>query len=329
MNAAPTVFETDHEPVARADFCDVSVVLPADFTLDSGETLSKPELSLRIYGDLAAPVIAVAGGISSGRAVADASGETGWWRDFVGAARSIDLDRYCVLAFDFLPNPEEIARTFTTVDQARALGYALEILNIEKLHAFVGASYGGMTALAFAAEYPGKLDRLVVISAAEKPHPAATALRGIQRRIIDFGLRAGNAREGVSLARQLAMTTYRTPGEFAERFDGEPSGAAGENYPVCNYLAAKGRSYTMDAQRYLSLSDSIDRHRVDPSTIETPASLIAVDSDGLVPIEDMRRLNARMPSATLTEISSRYGHDAFLKEQNIIGPKIADFLQEN
>jgi len=62
-------------------FCDVSVFLPADFTLDSGETLSRPELKVRVYGDLENPAIVVTGGISAGRAVADCKDGKGWWRD--------------------------------------------------------------------------------------------------------------------------------------------------------------------------------------------------------------------------------------------------------
>ena len=197
MSALLKIEETD----CRAFERDEKVALPEDFTLESGEALSRPFMRLRIYGDARKPAIAVAGGISAGRAVADGADGAGWWRDFVAPGRSIDLNRYCVIGFDFLPNPEEIARTISTVDQARALRFALNELGFDALFSFVGSSYGGMVALAYAEAFPAHLEKLIIISAADKPHPFGTALRGIQRRIVEFGAANGDASGGVALAR--------------------------------------------------------------------------------------------------------------------------------
>jgi homoserine O-acetyltransferase len=60
----------------------------------------------------------------------------------------------------------------------------LEHLGIERLHAAVGASMGGMLSLAAAAMYPEKVGRVVSISAACSSHPTAIALRYMQRRIL-------------------------------------------------------------------------------------------------------------------------------------------------
>lgn len=318
--------ETQH---LYSDCQDISVLLPRNFTLESGERLSRPELRIRLYGVRAQPLVVALGGISSGRKIADSRDGWGWWRNFVGAGQSVDLNRYCVLGFDFLPNPRETAHTVTTIDQARALSHALKVLKLNSIRTFVGASYGGMVALAFAEQYPDLVEHLCIISAAEKPHPGATALRGIQRRILKFAIDCGRAEGGVALARQLAMTTYRTPAEFAERFDSVPGAVAGEAYDVCEYLIARGAAFDMDSARYLTLSDSIDRHRVDPSQIRTQTMLISSLSDQVVPPGDLQRLAAVIPApVTLHEIESRYGHDAFLKETKSIGVFIRNCLQE-
>jgi len=306
----------------------VSVMLAPEFRLQSGEKLSRPEIAVRIHGDKSKPAIVAAGGISAGRKVADANSEKGWWRDFAGAARAIDLNKFCVIGFDFLPNAAERARTISSRDQARALAYALKKIEIEKLRAFVGASYGGMVALAFAQEFPERLERLCAISAADRPHPAATALRGVQRRIVEFACRAGRASEGVSLARQIAMVTYRTPEEFAKRFDHAPGAAAGDPYPVCDYLIARGKAYDMSPERYLTLSDSIDRHSVDSAKIEAPSLFIASSNDRLVPAADIERLAAGVENGVLRIVNSLYGHDAFLKEAASIGPIIQSFIED-
>ncbi|MEK7264820.1 MAG: homoserine O-succinyltransferase [Pseudomonadota bacterium] len=308
--------------------CDFGVILPADFRLASGEKLTRPEFKLRLYGDPSRPAVVAAGGISAGRGVADCSTEAGWWRDIVCAGGAVDLSKFCVIGFDFLPNPGEAARTITSGDQARALAIALEKLNISRLHAFVGASYGGMVALAFAAQFPQQIERLCVLSAADRPHPAATALRGIQRRIIDFARRSGAPEEGVSLARQLAMVTYRTPEEFEQRFAHTPGAAAGDPYDVCAYLISRGDAYRMAPERFVTLSDSIDRHAIDPAAIVTPSLFLAATSDRLAPAGDIKRLAARVASGAYFEFSSLYGHDAFLKEAAIIGPVIKKFIEE-
>ena len=308
---------------------DASIPLPPDFTLESGEKLSSPELRVRLYGDRTKPLVIALGGISAGRCVADADDEKGWWRDIAQAGGAIDLEETCLLGIDFLPNAEEIANTITTKDQARALSFALSYLQLEKAHTIVGASYGGMVALAFAALYPAKVEKLCIISAAERAHPGSTAIRGVQRRILKFASECGRPEEGVALARQLAMTTYRTADEFAERFGDTHGEAAGDPYDVCEYLIARGSAFGMSADRFLTLSDSIDRHNVDPALIRSETLLISALSDKLVPPSDMRRLAAALPvSTSLVEIESIFGHDSFLKETAAIGPKIKSFLEE-
>lgn len=315
-------------PHVAEGVCDVSVLLPPEFRLQSGEPLSRPEIRLRFHGDPALPAIVVAGGISAGRAVADGAGEAGWWRDIVGKGCAVSLEKFCVIGFDFLPNPGETARTISCRDQARALAFSLSKIKADRVKAFVGASYGGMVALAFAEEFSGQLQKLCVLSAADRAHPAATALRGIQRRIVEFARRHGAAQEGVSLARQLAMVTYRTPEEFAERFRHTPGDVAGDPYDVCNYLISRGEAYSMAPERYVTLSDSIDRHEIDPAKIKTPALFLASLSDRLVPAEDIARLASRVASGSCFVFNSLYGHDAFLKEAATIGPIIKSFIEE-
>lgn len=328
MSAALEVFRI--EPAApEADCTDVSVLLPADFTLASGEKLAKPELRLRLFGPDDAPAVVVSGGISAGREVADGAGAKGWWREIAGPSLALDTDRTRAIGFDFLPNAGETARTISPADQARALAIALDAIGVKSLKAFIGASYGGMLALAFAEAYPARVERLCVLSAADRPHAASTALRGVQRRIVEFAIRAGDPQAGLSLARQLAMTTYRTPEEFDARFPHRPGARAGDPYAVCDYLIARGDAYRMAPDRYVTLSDSIDRHAVDPARIAAKALFIAVTQDRLVPAADTRRLAEAAPSASYAEISSLYGHDAFLKEHAVIAPLIKSFIEEN
>ena len=178
---------------------------------------------------------------------------------------------------------------------------------------------GAAIALAFAELYPDAVERLCVISAAHRAHPMATAFRGLQRRLLRFGAESGRPAEGISLARQLAMTTYRSDAEFSERFDGPAPEKAGDNYIVCSYLRSRGDAYTAtDVNRWISMSDSLDRHRVDPKKIKAKVFLAAVPTDRLVPYDDMKALDEQLADSVFIEFPSLYGHDAFLKEIKLV-----------
>ena len=309
---------------------DIHAIIPADFQLESGERLMADRIQGRLHGPDDGPLIAVAGGISSGRFPAlDAEGAPGWWPWLVCRGGAVDPGRARVLAFDFLPGNDQGTVTITATDQARLLALLLDGIGEPRLDAFVGASYGGIVALAFAAAFPDRIGRLVVISAAHRTHPMATAWRGLQRRILTFARKAGQEAEGIALARELAMTSYRTPEEFGLRFASTAPAAAGESYPVCEYLTARGAAYgqVMAVDRWISLSDSLDRHVVAPEQILAPLTLVGFTSDRLVPIDDLRDLAARVPALKrFVEAPSIFGHDAFLKERELISRTLTDAL---
>jgi homoserine O-acetyltransferase len=311
--------ETLEETAGR----DVHAIIPDGFRLESGQRLTATEVVGRLHGPAGGPLVVVAGGISSGRFA------TRWWSWAVKAGGPVDLNRVRVLAFDLLPGKDEPGVTITTADQARLLGLLLDALDEPRIDAFVGASYGGCVGLAFAATFPERVGELAVISAAHRAHPSATAVRGVQRRLLAFSRDCGREAEGIALARQLAMTTYRTADEFALRFAPTAPLEAGGAFPVCDYLIAKGATYAeaTSADRWISLSDSLDRHSVDPRAVRCPLTVIGFTSDTLVPIADSRELADRAPNLRrLIEAPSIFGHDAFLKERELIGRALHDFL---
>ena len=296
--------------------------------------LARPRFEM--CGNPRGPVVVVQGGISARAHVCahPADPMPGWWDMRCGSGRTIDLERFRVVSIDFLENGA------TTDDQADAVALVLGDLGVERLPLFVGASYGAMVGLAFAVRHPQRLDKLVAISGAHRAHPFAAATRGIQRRIVALGARHGGesgALDGLALARELAMTTYRTPEEFDQRFSGSDiaSGQASD-YNIESgqaaadaYLARAGRRFaaTFPRTRFLSLSRSLDSHRVDPQKLQVETLLIGVRGDRVVPIEDLRQLAAASaPWSRLVEIDSLYGHDAFLKETDSIDNPLRSFL---
>ena len=139
-----------------------------------------------------------------------------------------------------------------------------------------------------------------------------------------------HAAMGPTMARGLAMTTYRTAEEFAERFDGPASVSEdGVTFLIDAYLEHHGARFseTFVPESFLCLSESIDLHHIDPARIEAKTTLISVDSDTLVPSWQSRRLAKSLTCPThFHEVSSLYGHDAFLKEVDSIGGIIHNAL---
>ena len=305
-------------------------------TLDRGCDLSDDVVHGRVYGNLEGPVIVVLGGISATRFVCDAPPHQksrqgrGWWSRLVREGGAIDLNRFKVIGYDFAPNDggDACPETITTTDQARRLKALLDSQGITKIAALIGSSYGGMCGLAFARDYPDMIGQLCIIGAAHRPYPIGVGWRGIQRRVVRLGLEAGKPEEGLKLARELAMTTYRTPEEFAHRFDLKETATNPSQFDICDYLGSRGDVFAanMDARRFLALSESVDLHRVEPESISTPTLLMTAISDQLAPLPDMRELRDRLAgSSELFTFTSLYGHDAFLKEYDAMDPRLAEF----
>jgi len=313
---------------------DIVIDLPDNYRLRRGQKLFQTNVIARTYGPQNGPWIVVAGGISAGRILFAKEDTTdaapGWWDGVAGPDCALDLNRWRVLSIEFAPQlgaPEIL--TISTHDQADLVALMLDHLGVQTIHAFIGASYGAMIALAFAEIYPTRVERLGIISAAHRAHPMATAFRGLQRRLLMFGKQTGRDQEGVSLARQLAMTTYRSSDEFDARFDGPAPSQAGEDYHVCAYLRARGDAYrASDVNRWIALSDSLDRHRIDPSKIKAHTTLAAVPNDRLVPYEDMLFLNESLRHGRMIDLISLYGHDAFLKEIDQVSLIVRKLLKD-
>ena len=339
------------EPVVREGILEI----PGEMALYHGGRLTGVRLAWRMVGPANAPVVCALGGISASRHVClgedprrQCSSHTahrerdrsGWWAEIAGPERPLDTHRYRILSFDYLggsgettaPRTSESFPSVSTYDQAELLLRLLNHLGIKALRAIAGGSYGGMVALAFGERYPERAGRLLVLCAADKPHPLATAWRSVQREIVRLTSASGRAADGLKLARALAMSTYRSSEELAARFAGPPALESDRFvFPVERYLLARGSDFAQRhrPESFLCLSESIDLHRVDAGGIFVPTVAIGVREDQLVPVADVRGMVARLGAGRFHEISSIYGHDAFLKESQQLRGAFAAALEIN
>ncbi len=263
--------------------------------------------TLRLTGPRSAPTVLVLGGIS-------AKPDLRWWANLVGPSAPIDTSRYRILSTSWLAAPD-----VTTHAQAQRILEILDERDIPQLHAAVGCSYGGMVALALGELAPERVEHIIAIAAAHRPHPLATAWRWIQRRVARLGVSG----EGLALARALAMTTYRSDRELDARFSAHPGALE-------SWLEHHGERFTeqFTEEAFSALSGAIDRHRVNPECVTTPTTVIGFDSDQLAPPWLLDELVAKLPAAKRVEISTIFGHDGFLKEIDAVARVLRDVLPQ-
>src|SRR3954471_3631760 len=227
------------------------LAIPGELKLNFGGSLDSVSIAWRLTGPAGAPVVVALGGISASRRVwLPDEPRGGWWHEVVGPGLALDTQRFRILSFDYLgasadstgPRDGAAFPALSAYDQAEVLLRLINHLGISSLRAIAGASYGGMVALAFGERYPDRVARLIVISAADRAHPMASAWRVVQRKIVRLAIESGNPAKGLELARALAMATYRSAEEFAARFGGAPRRKEDGSFqlPVEEYLFARG-----------------------------------------------------------------------------------------
>ena len=284
---------------------------------------------------------------------ADAAGD--WWAPLIGPGQVLDTDKFGIICMNLLGsrygtsgpisrNPvtgKPYGRAFPRVtvrDQARAQWRLLDALGIGKLALAVGGSLGGMVALEVALERPGEISRVVPIAATTRIGQLAVAWDAIQLEMVD---KLGP--EGLDLARQLAMTTYRSEVDFEQRFagrteaDGSPS--------VVSYLRHQGRKLLdrFDEDTYRTLVRAMDTHDIGRDRGGAVAALrrlaaygtrltgVGVEGDILYGTTQVREMvkaaTAAGMDAAYREIRSPKGHAAFLVEWDQLATLLAEALK--
>ena len=313
-----------------ASLSDQTISPAADPSREFGG-IDATSVRFEIVGPPGAPVIAVLGGISASKHITSSPADlsSGWWEDVVGPGRAIDTLRFRVLGIDYVTSGKSSAPV-TTADQAEAVATALDRAGVRSLHAVVGASYGGMVALAFGVAFPARTKRLVVISAAHESDPIATALRHLQRRVVALGSSVGRERDGLAIARGIAMTSYLTPRYFEERLAGtDRDDSTLVEDRIGKYLKTRGEQFAdqWTSEKYNALSLSLDLHKIRPEDVTVPTTVIAITSDRLVPVAQSRELADRLGGPSqLIELDSSFGHDAFLGDFSRVAPFINALL---
>ena len=260
----------------------------------------------------------------------------------------------------FAPDGVEWGSRFpylTIRDQVAAQRLLADRLGIERFAAVIGGSMGGMHAVEWAVGSPDRLDRVAILAAPAISNADQIALNSVQIEAIrmDPTFRNGayydedeGPYRGLALARRMALLNYRSPDELNERFERSWQGALdplghGGRFAVESYLDFHGNKFTrrFDANSYITLVEAMNSHDVTRGrgtladvlgTVTARALVLGIDTDRLFPVEQQQAIAAGIPTtihgSEAVVISSPFGHDAFLIEDELVGRHLAALLAD-
>ncbi len=244
----------------------------------------------------------------------------------------------------------------TIRDMVQVQRRLLDHLQIPSLLAVTGGSMGGMQAYQWAVSYPERVRSVIAVATTHRHSPQQIAFNEVARQAImadpawnngDY-YDTGGPRLGLAVARMVGHITYLSDKGMELKFGRRLRNRERVGYDfstdfeVESYLQHQGQRFVgrFDANSLLYMSKALDYFNLAngyDSLSEAFRScrslflLVAFSSDWLYPpaqnkaiAQAIRRAGG---DATYCEISSDYGHDAFLLEHKQQTPLIRAFLR--
>jgi homoserine O-acetyltransferase len=354
--------------------------IPAPLPLDSGQVLEGCEIAYETYGTLAADksnAVLVCHALTGDQYLASPhpiTGKPGWWERMVGSELPIDTDRHFVICANVIgscmgssgpasiaPDGAPYAMRFPVItirDMVRGIVALLDGLGIERLHAVVGGSMGGMQALSLAANWPERAARVLVIASTARHSAQNIAFHEVGRQAImadpawaegDYYASDAKPDNGLAVARMAAHITYLSEAGLTEKFgrrlqDREAKGFGFDaEFQVESYLRYQGSGFTrrFDANSYLYITRAMDYYDIAEehggklanafAGTQARFCLVSFDTDWLYPTAESRHivhaLNAAGAKVSFVELSAPHGHDSFLLEHDQLDRVVKGFVE--
>lgn len=363
------------------------------FFLQSGEALGPAALAYEAYGRLnrrrnnavivfhalsgsqhAAGINRMVPGV--GRLWTDEC-HTGWWDEFIGPGKAIDTDQFFVVCVNYLggcygstgPGSKD-PRTgkpygprfpqLTIADIVDSQLALLDHLRIERLHAAVGASLGGLMALSLASRHPERVRTVIPFATGATITPLQRIHNFEQICAIesDPDFRGGDYYEGaapgrgLALARMIGHKTFVSLATLEERARVEVVRRDDSlawyqlRSPIESYLLHQGQKFVnrFDANTYLRILDAWQRFDLAREAVATDLVslfqrcrkqnylIFTIDSDCCYYPEEQAHLYSVLKQsgvdATHITVHSDKGHDSFLLEPHLYRPFLRSALNE-
>ncbi|KAF2507911.1 alpha/beta fold hydrolase [Flavobacterium zhairuonense] len=314
-------------------------IIIQDFITESGAIFSSLPLSFTLSGLPlhSAPIVLVNHALTGN---AQVTGDNGWWNDLIGDGKTIDTNKYTILAFNVPGNGNdsfliENYQDFTTRDVARIFIKGLKSLNIEQVFAIIGGSVGGGIAWEILALEPNITEHLIPIATDWKSTDWMIANCFLQEQILN------NSSKPIEDARIHAMLCYRSPESFKEKFQR----TINQDLLIFNiesWLAHHGKKLQQRFQlasyklmNQLLKTIDITRNSEDFETLISKSNatihIVAINSDLFFTpkenLETYQEIKRFKDNVFYSEIDSVHGHDAFLIEYKQLDHLLADIFK--
>ncbi len=246
----------------------------------------------------------------------------------------------------------------TIRDMVRAQAMLLDHLGVGTLLAVVGGSMGGMQALSWPATFPDRVRAAVVIASTARHTAQNIAFHEVGRQAImadpkwrngDYYAAGDPPAAGLAVARMAAHITYLSEAGLTEKFGRRLQAREAKSFgfdadfQIESYLRHQGISFVdrFDANSYLYITRAMDyfdlaeEHGGHLAGAFRPSKarfcLISFDTDWLYPTAESRTivhaLNAAGAPVSFVELSSPFGHDAFLLDAPEMNRVVDGFLR--
>jgi len=243
----------------------------------------------------------------------------------------------------------------TIADMVRVQKLLLDKLGIKKLLSVIGGSMGGMQVLEWGIEYPDFVKSVIAVATTTHLGAQSIAFDAVGRNAIladphFFGGRYPDEKRpdrGLGIARMIGHITYLSEQGMREKFGRKLRGAADYSYDfnsefeVETYLDYQGQAFVerFDANSYLYITKAMDYFDLEKeygslekafSNVKSRFLVISFASDWLfTPAQSKEIVDALLAQGkdvSFCDITSPYGHDAFLLEPESLGSFISGFL---
>lgn len=304
---------------------DISSLTIADYTTQSGFNFKNLPLTYQVFGKElgTAPIVLVTHALTGN---SDVCGEKGWWKSLIGSGKCIDIDRYTILSFNIPGNGFDgfLIENYEDVkihDVAHWFLIGLQKLKIPSIFSGIGGSLGGSILWQMAVLKPELFQNLIPIATDWKATDWIIAQCRVQKQILN------NSENPVHDARVHAMTFYRTPQSFKQKFN-RSLNETQNIYNVESWLLHHGatldKRFQLQAYKLMNHLlvtanfESEEAFLASASKIEGNIHLVGIDSDGFYLNEEIKEtyslLKPIKENVHFAEINSIHGHDAFLIE---------------
>jgi len=328
-----------------------------ELRLESGQSLPRFTLAYQTFGNLNKNK---SNAIWVIHALTGDSNVTDWWDGVVGPGKAIDTNQYFVVCANTLGshygstcslsiNPKTGHKyyhdfpTLTNRDITRSFSKLADHLQLESISSLIGPSLGGQQALEWSILEPQRFNKLVLIATNALHSAYGIAFNESQRMAIELDPTWHNNTDasginGMKVARSVALISYRTKYGY-DHTQQEETNEMKKTYKASSYQRYQGEKLAQrfNAYSYYQFSKAMDSHNLGRgrtsiedtlSSLKIKTLIIGIDSDILFPAAEQEYLAKHIRDSQLEIISSKYGHDGFLTESDIVSKLLHSFLDE-